>query len=101
VRRLDGRLDALAVVLVLRERLHHAAATHTHAHTHRHNSRHLTYGHLSVDSCYPRDAMLARVLAMALRPCLCVRLSQVGVLSKRIDGTIRELLVNHNRINAE
>ena len=74
MRRLDGRLDALAVVLVLRERLHHAAATHTHTrtHTHRHNSRHLTYGHLSVDSCYPRDAMLARVLAMALRPCLCL-----------------------------
>ena len=32
-------------------------------------------------SFYPRDAMLARVLAMAL--CLC--LSQVGVLSKRLN----------------
>ena len=34
MRRLDGRLDALAVVLVLRECLHHAAATQTHTHTH-------------------------------------------------------------------
>jgi len=33
---------------------------------------------------YPRDAMLARVLAMAL--CASVCLSQVGVLSKRLDN---------------
>jgi len=35
---------------------------------------------------YPRDAMLARVLAVALCPSVClpvsVRLSQIGVLSK-------------------
>ena len=34
---------------------------------------------------YPRDAWLARVLAMTL--CLCMCLSQVGVLSKRLDGS--------------
>ena len=36
---------------------------------------------------YPRDAMIARVLAMALCPCLCVSvcLSQVGVLLKWLD----------------
>ena len=37
-----------------------------------------------------RGAMLARLLAMALCPCLClsVCLSQVGVLSKGLDGLI-------------
>jgi len=34
---------------------------------------------------YPRDAMLARVLAMALCPSVC--LSQVGVLLKWLDGS--------------
>jgi len=36
---------------------------------------------------FPRDAMLARVLAMApcLSVCLSVCLSQVGVVSKRLD----------------
>jgi len=34
-------------------------------------------------SFYPLDAMLALVLAMALCPSIC--LSQVGVLSKRMD----------------
>ena len=33
---------------------------------------------------YPRDAILARVLAMAMCPCLSVCLSQVSVLSKRM-----------------
>ena len=37
---------------------------------------------------YPRDALLARVLAMTLCPCLCLRLPQVGVLSKGTDGLI-------------
>jgi len=44
---------------------------------------------------YSRDAMLARVLAMALVPvcvCLSVSLSQVGVLSKGTDGLICFLL---------
>ena len=40
---------------------------------------------------YPRDAMLARVLAMALCPCL----SEVGVLSKRMDGIICFLAREH------
>ena len=41
-------------------------------------------------SSYPRDAMLAWELATALYPCPClsVCLSQVGVLSKRMDGII-------------
>jgi len=38
---------------------------------------------LESTSFYPRNAMLARVLAMAL--CLSVCLSQVGVLSKRLN----------------
>jgi len=39
------------------------------------------------DDLYPRGAMLAPVLAMALCPSICLsdRLSQVGVLSKRLD----------------
>jgi len=39
---------------------------------------------------YPRDALLAPVLAMALclPVCVCLCLSQVGVLSKRMDGLI-------------
>ena len=43
-------------------------------------------------SFYPRDAVPARVLAMALCPCLCLCLSvcpsQVGVLSKGMDVLI-------------
>ena len=35
---------------------------------------------------YPRDAMLARLLAMAL--CLSVTTSQVGVLSKGMNGLV-------------
>jgi len=35
---------------------------------------------------YPRDAMLARVLAIALCLSVCVCLSQVGVLSKGMNG---------------
>jgi len=34
---------------------------------------------------HPRDAMLARLLAMALCPSVSVCLSQVGVLSKRMN----------------
>ena len=43
--------------------------------------------HRRMDRFYPRDAMIARVLAMALCPCLCVSvcLSQVGVLWKWMD----------------
>ena len=39
---------------------------------------------------YPRDAMLAPVLAMTLCPCLCLSicLLQVGVLSKGMNGLI-------------
>ena len=37
---------------------------------------------------YPRDAALARVLAMALCLCLSVCLSQVSVLSKGMNGLI-------------
>ena len=39
------------------------------------------------DDLYPRGAMLAPVLAMALCPSICSsdRLSQIGVLSKRLD----------------
>jgi len=41
---------------------------------------------------YPRDVILARVLAMALCPCLCLSLAvcllQVGVPSKGMDGLI-------------
>jgi len=36
-------------------------------------------------SCYPRDAMLARVVGIAtcLSVCLSVRLSRAGIVSKR------------------
>ena len=37
---------------------------------------------------YQRDAMLARVLAVALCLSICVCLSQVGALSKRVKGLI-------------
>ena len=37
--------------------------------------------------CFPRDAMLARVLAMVLCLSVCVCLSQVGVLLKWFDGS--------------
>jgi len=40
------------------------------------------------DSFFPRDAMLARVLAIALCLSVCVCLSGVGVLSKRMNGLI-------------
>jgi len=36
---------------------------------------------------YPRDAMLARILAMVLCLSVCVCLSQVGVLLNWLDGT--------------
>ena len=41
------------------------------------------FGVDSLSRCCPRDALLARVLAMAL--CLSVCLSQVGFLSKWMD----------------
>jgi len=46
------------------------------------------YMHYAPPSFYPRDTVLARVLAMALCPSLCVCLSQVGVLSKGVKGLI-------------
>ena len=53
--------------------------------------------HNRFSSFYPRDAMLARVLATALSVCLC--LSQVGVLSKRLNESswflARELPSNY------
>jgi len=52
-----------------------------------------TFAHLMLSDnysrdFYPPDAMLARVLAMALCPCLSVCLSQVSVLSKGMKGLI-------------
>ena len=50
----------------------------------------LAYGYLQkenpgISSFYPRDAMLARVIAIAtcLSVCLSVRLSRAGIVSKR------------------
>ena len=45
--------------------------------------KHETFHGCVADSFYPLDVMLARLLAMALCPSVC--LSQVGVLSKRLN----------------
>jgi len=42
---------------------------------------------MAVFTLYPRDAMLAPVLAIALCLCLSVCLPQVGILSKWMDGS--------------
>jgi len=44
------------------------------------------FGADSTSGFCPRDVLLARVLAMTLRLSVCVCLSQVGVLSKRMDN---------------
>jgi len=46
------------------------------------------YGDLRSQHFYPRDAMLARVLTMALCLSVCLCLSQLGVLSKRLNESV-------------